>query len=91
MPEIGPLLLRSCFLGGLKKELRYDVKMLKPTNVHEAIAITVQLDSKLTELKPTSSRPYTPSKLSFTTVTPLTHIVPRTSNLAIKKLTTAEI
>ncbi|CAN6583033.1 unnamed protein product [Malus baccata var. baccata] len=61
-PEISPLLLRSCFLGGLKKELRYDVKLLKPANVHEAIAIAVQLDSKLTELKSVPSRTNTTSK-----------------------------
>ncbi|CAN6547867.1 unnamed protein product [Malus baccata var. baccata] len=90
-PEIGPLLLRSCFLEGLKKELRYDVKLLKPANVHEAIAIAVQLDSKLTELKPPLSRTYAPSKLPTTIVTSSTHTVPRTSNLAIKKLTPAEI
>ncbi|XP_050106884.1 uncharacterized protein LOC126586206 isoform X2 [Malus sylvestris] len=28
--DISPRLLRSCFIGGLKPELRYDVKLLKP-------------------------------------------------------------
>ncbi|CAN6696142.1 unnamed protein product [Malus baccata var. baccata] len=90
-PEISPLLLRSCFLGGLKKELRYDVKLLKPATVHEAISIAVQLDSKLTELKLPPPRTYTSSKPSSTTITPLSHTVPKTSNLAIKKLTPDEI
>lgn len=89
--EISPLLLRSCFLGGLKKELRYDVKLLKPANVHEAIAIAVQLDSKLTELKLPPPRPFPSSKPSSTTLTPFSHTMPKTSNLAIKKLTPAEI
>lgn len=86
-PEISHLLLRSCFLKGLKKELHYDVKLLKPANVHEAIAIAVQLDSKLTELKLPPHWPYTFSKPSSTTVTPISHTVPKTSNLAIRKLT----
>ncbi|KAM0996963.1 hypothetical protein ACFX2I_006844 [Malus domestica] len=90
-PEISPLLLRSCFLRGLKKELRYDVKLLKPVTVHGAISIVVQLDSKLTELKLPPPRTYTSLKPSSTTITPLSHTVPKTSNLAIKKLTPDEI
>ncbi|XP_070682351.1 uncharacterized protein [Malus domestica] len=78
-------------LGGLKKELRYDVKLLKPANVHKAIAIAVQLDTKLIELKSVSSRNYTASKPFSTIVPPSSHTVPHTSNLAIKKLTPEEI
>ncbi|XP_050133112.1 uncharacterized protein LOC126609161 [Malus sylvestris] len=90
-PEISPLLLRSCFLGGLKKELRYDVKLFKPANVHEAIAIAVQLDSKLTELKSVPSRTTTTSKPFSNTVTPSSYTMLNTRNLGIKKLTPAEI
>lgn len=85
--EIGPILLKSCFLWGLKKELRYDVKLLKLANVDEAIAIAVQLDSKLTELKLPHSRAFTTSKCSNIIVAPPHHTIPRTGNLAIKKLT----
>lgn len=54
--DLGPILLKSFFLGGLKCELKYDVKLLKPANVHEAIAIATQLDTKLAELKLPSSQ-----------------------------------
>ena len=54
--DVGPVMLKSCFLGCLKRELKYDVKLLKPTTVHEAISIAVQLDSKLNDLKPLSAK-----------------------------------
>ncbi|CAN6723655.1 unnamed protein product [Malus baccata var. baccata] len=76
-PEISPLLLRSFFLRVLKKELHYDVKLLKPTNVHEAIAIVVQLDTKLTELKSVPSRNHTTSKPFSTIVPPSSHTIQR--------------
>lgn len=34
--DISPALLKSCFIGGLKPELRHDVKILKPTTVFDA-------------------------------------------------------
>lgn len=38
-PNLG--LLKSCFIGELKKELKFDVKLLKPVNVHDAIFIVM--------------------------------------------------
>lgn len=35
--EVGPILLKSCFVGGLKRELKFDVKLLKRKTVCEAI------------------------------------------------------
>lgn len=32
-PDIGHVFLISCFLGGLKRELKFDVKLLKPATV----------------------------------------------------------
>ncbi|CAN6581753.1 unnamed protein product [Malus baccata var. baccata] len=32
--DLGSILLKSCFIGGLKKELKYDVKLLRPANVY---------------------------------------------------------
>lgn len=49
-------MLKSCFLCGLKRELKYDVKLLRPTIVHEAISIALQLDAKLNDLKPLSTK-----------------------------------
>lgn len=40
-PDLGPILLKSCFMGGLKKELKYDVKLLCPNIVNDVIAIAV--------------------------------------------------
>lgn len=48
--EVGPILLNSCFVGGLKRELKFDVKLLKPKTVCEAIATDIQLDFKFQEL-----------------------------------------
>lgn len=45
--DVGHVLLKSCFLGGLKRELIYDVKLLRPATVHDAISIAIQVDSKL--------------------------------------------
>ncbi|XP_068329703.1 uncharacterized protein [Pyrus communis] len=49
--EIGPVMLRSCFIRGLIPELRHDVKLLRPSDVHEAIALAFQLDIKLSDTK----------------------------------------
>lgn len=49
--DTGLILLKSCFLRGLKREWKYDVKLLKPTIGHDAISISVQLEFKHTKLK----------------------------------------
>ena len=49
--DISHALLKSCFVGGLKPELRHDVKILRPRDVLEASAFAQQLDAKLTNLK----------------------------------------
>lgn len=54
--DVGPVMLKSCFLGGLKRELQYDVKLLRSSMVHEAISIALQVDAKLTSLKPSFPR-----------------------------------
>ncbi|KAM1884964.1 hypothetical protein ACFX14_037699 [Malus domestica] len=60
--EIGPIILKSCFIGRLKKELKYDVKLLRLVTVHDAIAIAVQLDEKLSEFKSTPVKSFLPAK-----------------------------
>ncbi|KAM2620323.1 hypothetical protein TB1_036362 [Malus domestica] len=88
--EVGPILLKSCFLGGLKKELRYDVKLLRPFTVHEAISFAAQIDAKLTDLKPSPKKsPFLP-KPSLALPSPsLTRPHPHT--LPYKKLTPEEV
>lgn len=91
--EVGPILLKSCFLGDLKHELKFDMKLLKPLTVHDAIAIAVQLDLKSQELKrghykppnPTPPNPHVPN-------TPVTQpYAPRLPSYPIKKLSHVEI
>ncbi|CAL9017714.1 unnamed protein product, partial [Prunus brigantina] len=45
--DMTPSILRSCFIGGLKKELRHDVKLLRPTSVQDACALASQLNASL--------------------------------------------
>lgn len=75
--DLGAILLKSCFLGGLKHELKYDIKLLKPTNVHDAIAIAIQLDTKLSKLKPVTTKPPISAK-PHTTVSNF-HTIPSTT------------
>lgn len=32
--DLGPIFLKSCFLGGLRKELKFDVKLLKHVTIY---------------------------------------------------------
>lgn len=43
-------------MGDLKHDLKYDVELLKSSTVHDAIAIAMQIDAKLRELKSGTSR-----------------------------------
>ncbi|KAM1909999.1 hypothetical protein ACFX13_038691 [Malus domestica] len=45
--EMTPGLLKSYFIEGLKPEICHDVKILRPFDVHEAIAYSQQVDAKL--------------------------------------------
>ncbi|KAM1028048.1 hypothetical protein ACFX2A_041739 [Malus domestica] len=85
---VGPALLKSCFLGGLKRELVYDVKLLRPASVHDVISIAVQVDAKLSAL-----RFHNPRTIPATKVTSLPIMPPRpkTTNLPYRKLTLEEV
>lgn len=76
-------------MGGLKRELKFDVKLHKLANVHEAITIAVQLDTKLAELK--SSFPIASSAAKLITTIPTYQTVAHPGNLPVKKLTLTEI
>ena len=66
--DVGHVLLKSCFLRGLKKELRFNVKLLRPNTVHEAISLALQIEAKHNELKiPAPKQSFTPKN---TTPTP---------------------
>ncbi|XP_070665927.1 uncharacterized protein [Malus domestica] len=88
--EVGPILLKSCFLGGLKKELRYDVKLLRPSTVHEAISFAAQIDAKLTDLKPSPQKSHLLHKPHFA-LPPHSLTRPHPHTLPYKKLTPEEV
>ncbi|TQD70724.1 hypothetical protein C1H46_043741 [Malus baccata] len=91
-----PGLLKSCFIGGLKPEIRHDVKLLRPFDVHEAIAYAQQVDAKLAELKVrsfsrniSSASQFKPTQLSDITNTPKNEHSSRNENF--RRLTAAKI
>lgn len=88
--EVGLILLKSCFIWGLKKELKFVVKLLKPISVHDAISITMQLNAKLAELKPSTQKYTTAAKSQYTATTVIPHSVPHSSNFPSKKLSPKE-
>ena len=85
--DVGPLILKSCFLGGLKKELRFDMKLLRPATVHNGISITIQLDTKFSELKSGSQKFFPQHKPPL----PPPAAPHRLPNLPLKKLSPDEI
>lgn len=82
-------MLKSCFLGGLKRELKYDVKLLRPTTVHEAISIALQLDAKLNDLKPLNGKHVAFHKPQLQLLPQLA--APRPKVLLYKKLTPKKV
>ncbi|CAL8997482.1 unnamed protein product [Prunus brigantina] len=81
--DMNPSILRSCFIGGLKKELRYDVKLLRPILVQDACALALQLNAKFLDLKPT---------VPFRHTLPISiHSFQPKVELPVKKLTPYEI
>ena len=94
--EMTPGILKSCFIGGLKPEIRHDVKLLRPFDVHEAIAYSQQVDAKLSELKvksfsrtPFPASQFKPPPLSDITNVPKPESSSRHDNF--RRLTAAEI
>ncbi|KAB2608149.1 hypothetical protein D8674_011317 [Pyrus ussuriensis x Pyrus communis] len=81
----------DCFLGGLKKELKFDVKLLKPATVHDAIAIAVQLDAKFTEFKSTQGKPSPMLKYPLVSAPTPIPVPPRPGNLPVKRLSLEEV
>lgn len=84
-------MLKSCFTGGLKKELKYDVKLLRPANVHEFMAIALQLDAKLCDMKGVYNKPPIPPKPSVTPPAIPSPPIARSHSLPVKKLSPYEV
>lgn len=94
--DISPALLKSCFIGQLKPELRHDVKILKPETVLDATAYAQQVDAKLSKLKVRSlSILPAPSKLNrqnpFQNITNTTPPESKPKVKNVRKLTPEEV
>ncbi|CAN6726504.1 unnamed protein product [Malus baccata var. baccata] len=89
--NVGPSLRKSCFLGCLKKELKFDVKLLRPNTVHEAIDLALQIDTKHYELRNTHPKPSVPFRPQNQSSAPSFTHVPRHGSLYVKKLSPKEI
>lgn len=81
-------LVEKLLFRGLKHELKFDVKLLKkPSIMHDAIAISLQIDAKLTELRPLNLK-FLHSHKSMHTSVPIAPVLqPKPHALPFKKLT----
>ncbi|CAL2271884.1 unnamed protein product [Prunus armeniaca] len=85
----------SCFVGGLKEELKHDVKLLRPATVHEAMNFAHEVDAKLQKLRYAHSAGNSKSRLPLLPiqndlVSAKNEVVPR-KDMPVKKLTPEEI
>lgn len=67
------------------------MKLLRPANMHEAIAIAIQVDNKFNDLKASYPKPPAPSKPQSNLMVPHSYPVTRTGNFPVNKLTPEEI
>lgn len=91
---MSPSFLKSCFIGGLKSELRHDVKILKPKDFLEANAYAQQLDAKLSDLKvKTFSQSYgaTPMRSPLYNITNIHAVDVKNKSDIVRRLTPEEI
>ena len=89
--DISHVLLKSYFIGGLKKELKFDVKLLKPATVHDAIAIAVQLDAKFNEFKRSPAKSSHVLKNQFVPTIVFPSTTPKPGKLPVKRLSLEEV
>ncbi|KAI5335305.1 hypothetical protein L3X38_025438 [Prunus dulcis] len=61
--DLKPTFRLSCFIGGLKEELKHDVKLLRPATVHEAMNFAHEVDAKLQKLRYAHSAGISKSRL----------------------------
>ena len=92
--DLSPNFRLSCFIGGLQEGLKHDVKLLRPSTVHEAMNFAHEVDAKL-KLRYAHSSGAAKSRSSFfpthnETMPAKTEIAPR-KDMHVKKLTPEEI
>ncbi|CAB4286472.1 unnamed protein product [Prunus armeniaca] len=93
--DLSPTFRLSCFVGGLKEELKHDVKLLRPATVHEAMNFAHEVDAKLQKLRYAHSAGNSKSRLPLLPiqndlVSAKNEVVPR-KDMPVKKLTPEEI
>ncbi|BBH02927.1 transposable element gene [Prunus dulcis] len=93
--DLNPTFRLSCFVGGLKEELKHDVKLLRPATVHEAMNFAHEVDAKLQKLRYAHFAGISKSRLPLLPiqndlVPAKNEVVPR-KDMPVKKLTPEEI
>ncbi|CAB4278483.1 unnamed protein product [Prunus armeniaca] len=78
----------SYFIGGLREELKHDIKLLRPATVHEAMNFAHEVDAKPQKLRSMHSSRNFKSRLPLLPIQ--NDLVPR-KDMPIKKLTPEEI
>ncbi|KAK0570568.1 hypothetical protein LWI29_003302 [Acer saccharum] len=90
--NLSPTFRLSCFIGGLKEELKHDVKLLRPATVQDAMNLAVEVDLKFQKLR---SFGFNRMKMSaLPTKNEISSIKPNTETkekFPIRKLTPEEI
>lgn len=80
-------LVEKLFFRGLKHELKFDVKLLKPSIIHDVIAIALQIDAKLIELRPLALKALHNHKSMHASIPIELVLKPKPHALPFKKLT----
>lgn len=89
VPRLGESFLISCFIGGLKEEIRLNVKMFRPTTLTSAIGLARLQEEHQTHRRSLHRNPAKPPL--GTTVTPTTSPTTAATPLPpVKRLTPAE-
>ncbi|XP_008239126.1 PREDICTED: uncharacterized protein LOC103337735 [Prunus mume] len=93
--DLSPIFRLSCFVGGLKEELKHDVKLLRPATVHEAMNFAHEVEAKLQKLRYAHSAGNFKSRLPFLPIqndlVPAKNEVASKKDMPVKKLTPEEI
>ncbi|CAB4314119.1 unnamed protein product [Prunus armeniaca] len=93
--DLSPIFRLSCFVGGLKEELKHDVKLLRPAIVHEAMNFAHEVEAKLQKLRYAHSAGNFKSRLPFLPIqndlVPAKNEVAPRKDMPVKKLTPEEI
>ncbi|KAM2966317.1 hypothetical protein FF1_026743 [Malus domestica] len=91
-PDPGDLVLIGLAItGNLASIFPDSLRLLRPSDVHDAISIALQLDAKLCDLKNGYTKPFPQPRVLHTPTTPPITSSVKPSNFTVKRLTPVEI